>query len=580
MSIIEKLEETWTSGSITTLFRLLGSVTAISTSLPLQSPVAGFSWRLIVKRSQIPPVLQSPVYGAQNPFGNQPSGNQASAGCQLLFDSHNCPGAWRGTPVNVTVSFPSHPGDTSLCTTSISAILGGGNIHTEGSLLLITCPVDKLGDALVSLKVTFTNPLTRNLFDVLAHVGPIPDVPTSAEEPRVPQACSALRALDQSFKTGTSFDIIFQAYTRRFSPGKVTRPIPIYASIAVLQTTTLLPDFSEEGQDFSSLFELSDGDTFPFTSPESYEYESDSDLDDDEGNDLTVVQPIVDSAPSDEAPGRHGQRSHTPNKNDPSYEGATDSGSISSFSSIEAGLQEEPDNRTLLSEDIETVPAATNENVKRGSRVVLIKGVAWRTWHTFIYYCYTGIVNFANLRSQGVDVALQQSRLTHGPPHCSPKSMYQLATKLRNEPLSQLSLTAIETRLSAANILDEAFSKFTSRHDAIREMEIAQLVKHRNASEVLQSLPTKIMAMAMGNTPHAAPVFTTYCQQITQISNSNNQNKPNPESNNQTDLIPNPTNLIPNPKPPHSNGKSPEPRGNSMRRRAARTTDPRTTNLL
>ncbi|KAG1751623.1 uncharacterized protein EDB91DRAFT_1298849 [Suillus paluster] len=216
---------------------------------------------------------------------------------------------------------------------------------------------------------------------------------------------------------------------------------------------------------------------------------------------------------------------------------------------LTAGLKEQSENRTLLSEDIETVPVATNENVKRGSRVVLVKGVAWRTWYTFIYYCYTGIVNFENLRSQGVDVALQQSRLTHGRPHCSPKSMYQLARKLRNEPLSQLSLTAIETRLSAANILDEAFSKFTSRHDAIREMEIAQLVKHRNASEVLQNLPTKIMAMAMGNTPHAAPVFTTYCQQITEISNSNNQNKPKPQSGSLKPQSDNPKPKSGSPKP-------------------------------
>jgi hypothetical protein len=73
----------------------------------------------------------------------------------------------------------------------------------------------------------------------------IPGAPLaiSAEEPRVPQACSALRALEQSLKTGTSFDIVFQAYTRRLSLGSVAKPMPIYANTAVLQTTTLLPDF-------------------------------------------------------------------------------------------------------------------------------------------------------------------------------------------------------------------------------------------------------------------------------------------------------------------------------------------------
>jgi hypothetical protein len=34
--------------------------------------------------------------------------------------------------------------------------------------------------------------------------------------------------------------------------------------------------------DLSFLYELSEGDTLPFTSPDSYEYDSDSDLDDDD----------------------------------------------------------------------------------------------------------------------------------------------------------------------------------------------------------------------------------------------------------------------------------------------------------
>ncbi|KAG1777659.1 hypothetical protein EV702DRAFT_968983 [Suillus placidus] len=311
---------------------------------------------------------------------------------------------------------------------------------------------------------------------MLANAGHISDALASAEEPRVPQACSALRVLEQSLKTGTSFDIVFQAYTRRLSPGKVTRPIPIYASTAVLKTTTLLLDPTvEENLDFSSLFELSEGDTLPSTSIESYEYESDSDLEDNDDNhssnhnNVAVVQPAeeVDTQAGDEASASHDERSHTPES--------------------------------------------------REGLFILVKGVAWRTWHAFIYYCYTGIANFANLRSQSMPdgVTLQQR------PHCSPKSMYQLARKLQNEPLSQLAFKAIETRLSAANILDEAFSKFTSRHDAIREMEITLLLQHQSAPAVLQGLPAKIKAVAMGDLPHAALAFTALYQKITQIPAQN-----------------------------------------------------------
>ncbi|KAG1816006.1 uncharacterized protein BJ212DRAFT_207212 [Suillus subaureus] len=477
MSVIEKLQETSASGSITTLFRL-GPVDAIS-SLPIKPPgpfysseVAGLSWCLTIRTKKINKEKQH----------------------QLCFNSRSCPDAWRGTLAKVTVSFPSHPdGDPSLCTTSITVILGLCGLDSDDNHPLVTgtCSSQKLGNALVSLEVTLTNTLSCNPFDVPAPVRSVPDAPASAEAPRVSQACSALRALEQSLKTGTSFDIVFQAYTHRLSLGKVTRPIPIYASTAVLQTT--LPDFSGGDLDLSSLFELSEGDTLPFTSLESYEYDSDSDLDDDD-----FVKNNINPTPVDNE----------------SYEDTTDTGSISSFSSIEAGLREQLGNRPLLLEDVGIVPAVISENLKRGSRVILVKGVAWKTWHAFIYYCYTGIVNFVNLRSQGTPD--EQRRLEDGPPHCSPKSMYQLARKLQlnNEPLSRLALKAIETRLSAANILNEAFSKFTSRHDAVRAMETALLLKHRNASEVLQGLPAKMEAVARGNIPNAGQVLTALIMQI------------------------------------------------------------------
>lgn len=473
MSIIEKLQETSVSGSITALFRL-GSVAAISsvpTKPPFHSPqVAHLNWCLTIR--------------TKNKKKNKKH--------QLCFNSRSCPDAWRGTVAKVTVSFPSHPaGDPSLRTTSIAVILGLCGLDSDDNHPLITsaCSAEKLGNALVSLEVTLTNTLTCNPFDVLAPVRSVPDGPVNVEASRVPQAYSTLRVLEQSLKTGTSFDIVFQTYTRRLSLGKVARPIPTYASIAVLQTT--LPDFSDGDLYSYSLFELSEGDNIPCTSLESYEYDSDSDLDDDDDF-------VKNNSP-------------TPVDNE-LHEYTTDTGSISSSSSIEVVLQEQLDNRPLLLEDIGMVPVVTSENLKRGSRVVLVKGVAWKTWHAFIYYCYTGIVNFANLRSQST--ADGQSRLDDGPPHCSPKSMYQLARKLNNESLSQLALKAIETRLSAANILDEAFCKFTSRHDAVRVMETALLLKHRNASEVLQGLPAKMEAVARGNVPNAGQVLTALIMQI------------------------------------------------------------------
>ncbi|KIK47159.1 hypothetical protein CY34DRAFT_9187 [Suillus luteus UH-Slu-Lm8-n1] len=451
MSVIEKLQETSASGSITTLFRLV-SVAAISSipkNPPLHSPqVTGFNWCLTIR--------------------------QHAKKYQLCFNSRSCPDAWRGTLAKVTVSFPSHPdGDPSLRATSIPVILGLCGLDSNDNHPLISRSAEKLGNALVSLEVTLTNTLTYNPFDVPA----VPGSPTGTEVPKVSQACSALCALEQSLMTGTSFDMVFQVYSRRLSLSKVTRPLPIYASTAVPEETLIC----------SPSLNCLEGDTLPFTSQESYEYDSDSDLDDEHNNNTTPVD-------------------------NESHEDTADTGSISSFSSIEAGLQEQLDSQPFLLGDIRMVPVVIGENLKRGSRVVIVKGVAWKTWHAFIYYCYTGIVNFANLRSQRtVD---EQSRLEDGPPRCSPKSMYQLARKLNNEPLSRLSLKAIETRLSAANILDEAFSKFTSRHDAVRVLEIPLLLKHRNESEVLQGLPAKMEAVARGNIPNAGRVLTALIMQI------------------------------------------------------------------
>ncbi|OAX31923.1 hypothetical protein K503DRAFT_870423, partial [Rhizopogon vinicolor AM-OR11-026] len=216
---MEKLQEIWAPSSITTLFRRC-SKTDINFSFPLRSPVAGFSWCLIM----------SPVPLKRPGFLNRPSK------CHLFFSSSDCPIAWHGAPVKVTVTFPSHP-DSHVGDFSIT--LGGDMCR------LTTRCIDDLGDALISLEVAFIDLPTPNLFGRLGGVDLVPDalVIASAEEASTPQARAALRTLGKSLKTGKSFDIIFQAYTCRLSPGKVTIPSPVYANTTVLQETALLPDF-------------------------------------------------------------------------------------------------------------------------------------------------------------------------------------------------------------------------------------------------------------------------------------------------------------------------------------------------
>lgn len=228
MPTIEKVKETWTSSSITTWFRLCSKINI--SSLPLQSPLVGFSWSLTLMRAP----------SSSRRFARPPNPSM----CQFFFNNSNdCHSSWCGSPVNIKLSFLSHPdGDPGnlnppLSATSTTLVLERGNLHP----LAIAYPIDNLADALVSLEVTFTSLQACNLFHVFSTA--VPHTPASVREPSIPQTRAALRALERSLETGTSFDTIFQTYACRLSPGKVTRPTPTYANTTVLQETTPLPDF-------------------------------------------------------------------------------------------------------------------------------------------------------------------------------------------------------------------------------------------------------------------------------------------------------------------------------------------------
>ncbi|KAI9569720.1 hypothetical protein HD554DRAFT_2038050 [Boletus coccyginus] len=96
---------------------------------------------------------------------------------------------------------------------------------------------------------------------------------------------------------------------------------------------------------------------------------------------------------------------------------------------------------------------------------------AHRTWHAFVWYCYSGDLEFTKLKSQlepGV-WHLRVTPLEGGLPACSPKSMYRLAdlcsksSKVGDEDLKAKAPAAIEESLTEANILDGTFSVFTSK---------------------------------------------------------------------------------------------------------------------
>jgi len=274
-----------------------------------------------------------------------------------------------------------------------------------------------------------------------------------------------------SLKTGSFFDVMFLAFTRRESTtSTLLRPAPIYATVRVLEDMGV--DMTSDKREVWS--QVSPGDAS--SRYERYDYEEDSDLDEDEPQ---IVEELV-SNPSDDhvSAARHS----------PDY------------------VREE-----RSSEDVSCPPPylgyihhPQDRNQDRNLPTYLVTGAAHKTWNALVYYCYTKEVNFASLVSVGArpdDQAVAQA------PVCSPKSMYRLAMKLNLPALAEVALHNFESQLSAKNILDESLTKFAAAYPRVRDITTDLLLEHRNTPEVLQSLPGKIREMLRGDMPHVEPVL-------------------------------------------------------------------------
>ena len=105
------------------------------------------------------------------------------------------------------------------------------------------------------------------------------------------------------------------------------------------------------------------------------------------------------------------------------------------------------------------------------------------SWKSLFFYHCTDTISFAPLKSQGVD-----SRLSHirentkaaAPPPCSPKSIYALASLVRQSPIERLGIRLthrtklgiqplcdsafadIKSKVSSENVVDEVFSWVTA----------------------------------------------------------------------------------------------------------------------
>jgi hypothetical protein len=150
--------------------------------------------------------------------------------------------------------------------------------------------------------------------------------------------------------------------------------------------------------------------------------------------------------------------------------------------------------------------------LSRTQRMVLVRNTAFATWASYVYYCYTGHVSFYPLKSK--DPFSRRSDDASQTLRCSPKSMYRLALKLENARLEALAFEAIKSSLSKSNILDEAFSWFTSQYPAIRKMELEFLMEFRSAPEVSSRLEQVLAAVSRGEKPYAHAMLHAFLAKL------------------------------------------------------------------
>lgn len=277
-------------------------------------------------------------------------------------------------------------------------------------------------------------------------------------------------ALTDSLLSGSFIDVRLCACSRRLPSGRVDRPGVLYANSEVLKAASpYLRGLLAGG--FAESVGALDGEIHE-TNPIAYDYESDSDLEDDGGE--------------DEGEASNTQAQSWPKKiveSTGSTTGATTTPTIQAMGTAGGDI-----------------------------RTVMIKDSAYTTWQNLLFYLYTGQVHYAPLKSQGVELRRSETRkyrVIHPrrPPPYSPKSMYRLANILGLDGLKLSAAYAIKEKLSAKNVLDELCSTFSSRYSDIKDEQVRYFESHCRNSEMVPQLRSKLELLSSGTLSHSVPAL-------------------------------------------------------------------------
>ncbi|KAF9785422.1 hypothetical protein BJ322DRAFT_829530 [Thelephora terrestris] len=282
-------------------------------------------------------------------------------------------------------------------------------------------------------------------------------------------ATTALReALNRGMCSGNLVDTKIILYSRRENSGRVSRPKALYASSHVLKTVPYFNDL------FSGDF--AESQSKDFKSPideeeyrEDYEYFSDSDLEDDEDEKTSF---------------KHASKPE-----------------VHSFDPFATADEDKPGCENY------------EERLEKG-KVVKVSDIAFVTFQAFLMYLYTNVIEFApfgsqeNRRSRSAEIINSSDEEV---PRPSPKSIYRLADKYDVPALKTLALNHIQGQLAKCDIVEEAFSRFASRHDEIRNLYIQQLaykwMEDSTTKATHSSVKEKINSFVKGDLERATEVL-------------------------------------------------------------------------
>jgi len=178
----------------------------------------------------------------------------------------------------------------------------------------------------------------------------------------------------------------------------------------------------------------------------------------------------------------------------------------------EIGGEEDPDvnasSAAPTSPDAQQEPADSSIEAIRS---VIVNDGAFVTWHAFLFHLHGGHIEFAPLRSSGIEkrqefIRTYLEKNPDCPSPCSPKSMFRLAEKYGVKDLQEMALQAIRIRMTSENVVAELFSPISVRYRDVHRLMLRHLQTHKQA--VKSDCVSRIAkAAALGEPPDTIIAF-------------------------------------------------------------------------